>query len=222
MFELYAITSDSIPKRLNGIEAGFALRSISTIEILSVEDFFFSQGQERKLSKSSSAVIFPETSKDLAALEEGATLAEFSLSLLTVSGHPSFSSVALFDKGHCILAKHLGRSTGNISAPKFASTMNAVGAREWLKRCILARNNSKDRMHITANRYLRYAKAPDLSDSLLDLSISLESLLDSQTEVSFRFGVCLAKVTGETGKKSNSREREIRIKTVPRSELCSF
>jgi hypothetical protein len=203
MFELYAITSDSIPKRLNGIEAGFALRSISTIEILSIEDYFFSQGQERKLAKSSSAVIFPEASKDPVVLEEGATLAEFSLSLLTLSGHPSFSSVALFDKGHCILAKHLGRSTGNLSPPKFSSTLTAVGAREWLKRCILARNNSKDRMHITANRYVRYAKAPDLSDSLLDLSISLESLLDSQTEISFRFGVSLAKVTGETGKKAS-------------------
>jgi hypothetical protein len=117
MFELYAITSDSIPKRLNGIEAGFALRSISTSEILSIEDFFFSQGQERKLAKSSSAVIFPEASKDFVALEEGAILAEFSLSLLTLSGHPSFSSIALFDKGQCILAKHLGRGPETFRHP---------------------------------------------------------------------------------------------------------
>jgi hypothetical protein len=201
MFELYAITSDSIPKRLNGIEAGFALRSLSTIEILSTEDFFFSQGQERKLAKSSSALIFPEASRDPVAMEEGVTLAEFSLSLLTVSGHPSFSSVALFDKGNCIHAKHLGRS-GNISAPRFSSTLTAVGVREWVKRCLLARGNLKDRMHITANRYVRYAKTQNLADSLLDLSISLESLLDSQTEISFRFGVSLAKVTGESGNKA--------------------
>ena len=36
----------------------------------------------------------------------------------------------------------------------------------------------------------------------MDLSISLESLLDSRTEISFKFGACLAKVTGESGKRA--------------------
>jgi uncharacterized protein YutE (UPF0331/DUF86 family) len=55
-------------------------------------------------------------------------------------------------------------------------------------------------MHITADRYVRYARTQHLKDSLLDLCISLESLLDSQTEIAFRFGTCLAKVTGQKGK----------------------
>jgi hypothetical protein len=202
MFELYAITRDSIPKRLHGIEGDYALRPMSRPEILSVEDSFFSQGYERKLARTSNAVIFPEARRDVKSLDENAILAEFSLSLVTTSGHPCLSSVALFDQGQCVLAKHLGRSPGNISAPRFTRGMNAVGMREWIKRCQLARTNVKDRMHITASRYVRYSKADNLADALLDLSISLESLLDSQTEVSFRFGVCLAKVTGEKGKKA--------------------
>ncbi len=61
MFELYAITSDSIPKRLNGIEGGYALRPISIIEILSIEDFFFSEGSQ-VLQSSSDFTVSPLTS----------------------------------------------------------------------------------------------------------------------------------------------------------------
>ncbi len=60
----------------------------------------------------------------------------------------------------------------------------------------------KDRMHITASRYVRYARSENISDGLMDLCICLESLLDSQFQISFRFGVCLTKLTGEKGQKA--------------------
>jgi hypothetical protein len=57
-------------------------------------------------------------------------------------------------------------------------------------------------MHITASRYVRYARGDNQQDKLTDLCISLESLLDGKTEIAFRFGCCLAKVTGSKGKKA--------------------
>jgi hypothetical protein len=57
----------------------------------------------------------------------------------------------------------------------------------------------KERMHITASRYVRFLRADNVPDGLMDLCISLESLLDAQSEISFRFGACLAKFTGASG-----------------------
>jgi hypothetical protein len=134
-----------------------------------------------------------------------ATLAESSLALLATAGHPSFSIVAVFSDGACISAKHLAREEQ--TPPQFPSRLSSKGVCEWLRRCGLAQKQSRDRMHITASRYVRYARAKQISDALLDLSISLESLLESQTEISFKFGACLAKVTGESGSAANDMAR---------------
>lgn len=205
MYELHTITHDPIPRRLHGIEAGYALRPLSVNEVLSIEDRFFVQGSERKIVESANTLIFPEATKDPVQIDEFATLAEFSLSLLATLGHPSFSIVALFADGVCTFAKYLGRVEK--TQPKFPSRLTSKGVSQWLRRCALARKQSRDRMHITASRYVRYARTDQTSDALLDLSISLESLLESQTEISFKFGACLAKVTGEKGNDANNMAR---------------
>jgi len=54
-------------------------------------------------------------------------------------------------------------------------------------------------MHITAHRFVRSARAENSADRIMDLCISLESLLDHRTEVSFRFSISLARVLRAKG-----------------------
>jgi hypothetical protein len=135
-------------------------------------------------------------------MEEYATLAEFALLLLAVAGHPSLLAIGVFSSNECSHAWPLEHSPKQLIAPEFARRMNGRATSQWIRRCSMARHNLKDRMHITASRYVRYARAENQQDGLTDLCISLESLLDGQTEISFRFGCCLAKVTGSKGKKA--------------------
>ena len=197
MYELYTIVRDPIPKRLHGIDGGYALRQLSLNEVLAIEDQFFVQGKPRKLSKESKTLIIPEATRDPLRIHEYARLAEFALSLIAKRGHPSVAAVALFNNGSCISVRQLARRSA--LKPSFPLELTSKGACQWLRQCLRAEKKARERLHITADRYVRYATADHISDGLLDLSISLESLLDTQTEISFKFGACLAKVTGEAG-----------------------
>jgi hypothetical protein len=221
MIELHAITPNIIPKRLLGYEiAGYALRPLSRSEGVAIEDRFFIQGNEEKViqATSTNSLIIPDATNDPVRIDELATLAEFSLSLLAIGGHPSFSVIALFNDGACIFAKRLAREEP--TKIQFPSRLSSKGLCQWLQRCALAQKRSGDRMHVTASRYVRYARANQVSDALLDLSISLESLLESQTEISFKFGACLAKVTGERGSSANDMARLLSELYDVRSKLA--
>ena len=202
MSDLFIVSRDSIPRRLHSADMGYALRSLTLSELVSIEDCFFKQGDERKIRKGSSTLIFPDVNIHAANLDEYSILAEFSLSLLASSGHPSFFIGAIFTQGSCTYAKHLSRYSNEVQELKFSALLKGTAVVQWLRRCLLAQKNLKDRMHITASRYVRYARSENISDGLMDLCICLESLLDSQTEISFRFGVCLTKLTGEKGQKA--------------------
>jgi hypothetical protein len=52
--------------------------------------------------------------------------------------------------------------------------------------------------------FLRYRDHGPIVDRLTDLCISLESLIDSQTEISFRFSTCLARLGGIRGTDAES------------------
>ncbi|MGZ5436576.1 MAG: hypothetical protein ACXWID_06595 [Pyrinomonadaceae bacterium] len=221
MIELHAITPDFIPKRLLGYEmAGYALRPLSRNEGVSIEDRFFAQGSEETVFESSdiNSLVIPDAINDPARIDELAILAEFSLALIATAGHPSFSVIALFSDGACSYAKRLARAEQN--RIQFPSRLTSKGLCQWLRRCRLARKQSGDRMHITASRYVRYAKANQLADAILDLSISLESLLETQTEISFKFGACLAKVTGERGTTASDMARLLSELYDVRSKLA--
>lgn len=221
MNDLHAITPDFIPKRLLGYEiAGYALRALSLNEAVSIEDRFFAQGSEEKVVDSTNAnsLIIPNATNDPVRMDELVTLGEFSLALLATGCHPSFSVISLFSDGACIFAKRLAR--GEPTRAQFPPRLSAKGLCQWLQRCALAQKQSGDRMHVTASRYVRYARASQVSDALLDLSISLESLLESQTEISFKFGACLAKVTGERGSAANDMARLLSELYDVRSKLA--
>jgi hypothetical protein len=202
MPDLSLITRHPLPKRLEGGFSHFSLGPLPKQQLLSIEDRFFECGQRVQLQEDSSAVVLPDVAPDDWAVQRAVTLSEFSLSVLTVSGHVSFTVAAVFSGGTCTKATTL--AAGEVATPEFIETISGAGAAQWLRRCSFAQKELNDRLHTTARRFVRFARSGGDADGLLDLCISLESLLDSQTEVSFRFGVSLAKAAG--GKGATARE----------------
>lgn len=202
MPDLYILTAHPLPESVQGVYAGFALRPLHHSERISIEDTLFAQGKEQRTSDAATALIIPNIIPDLNEITELLTLAEFSLSIISSSGHPSFSIAALFSEENCTNANHL--PLANLPEPKFLKSMSGIATAQWLYVCSLARKNLKERMHITADRYVRYARSENIADALLDLCICLESLIDSQTEIAFRFGISLAKILGDTGEEAEN------------------
>lgn len=118
---------------------------------------------------------------------------EFGLAVITVSGFHPVSIVAAFDEATCVEARQrpIHLLAGDSTFPK-KLTKGAGSA--WMRQVFKARLQTKDRLHISADRFVRYSRTVDSSDALVDLCICLESLIESQTEISFRFSTCLAKI----------------------------
>ncbi len=198
MADYYALTREPIPKRLHGSDPDCAVRTLSDGERVAIENYFFAQNVNKTLAVGATALVVSHSLAPKATLEEVAILAEAALGILAISGFQPVAIVATFNSLSC---------TGAVQRPDFSSTtaatfpskLQGVAAIAWLRRFFNARNKAKDSMHITADRFVRYCKTITSPDSLLDLCICLESLLDSQTEISFRFGTCLTKVTGGAG-----------------------
>jgi hypothetical protein len=195
MPELYLVTEGAMPETVYGSYSRFSLEKLSKPQLLKIEDRLYKDGYSITIPVNSSLVVVPDVNEP--SIEATIVSTEFALALLTVSGHPSFRFVSAFSGSRCIRAQILPERF--FPAPVFLDTAGGNAAAQWLSRCMLSRANLKDRFHITALRYLRFATSKNDADKLLDLCICLESLLDSQTEVSFRFGVSLAKVCIQSG-----------------------
>jgi hypothetical protein len=78
--------------------------------------------------------------------------------------------------------------------PSFTTGLIGDAAAQWLYRCSAAKGKHPDRFRIAAGRYVRFARFQNPADALLDLCIALESLLDSQTEIAFRFTLTFVKL----------------------------
>lgn len=202
LIDFYAVIIDPIPKRLLGADTKCAIRLLSSRERLEIEDRFDKQGARFQFVSEAMAVIVTQTFKADDDLEECAILIEFALAILTISGFRSVDIAAAFVDGNCVAAEHRLSVFSQSTPPIFAKSLTGDTATKWLVRFLNARGKISDRMHITADRFVRYSQGKHLADSLLDLCISLESLLDSQTEVSFRFGTCLTKVAAKKGKEA--------------------
>ena len=130
-----------------------------------------------------------------ASLEEFAVLVEFALGILALSGFQPVRTVATLSGTKCLEA--LQRSYGEVTPPPlFPRKVKKAAASTWLRYFFSARRKTKDGLHITADRFVRYARMNSTRDAMVDLCICLESLMDTETEISFRFGVCLAKMNG--------------------------
>jgi hypothetical protein len=197
---IYLIARFTVPKRLHGVQTGLTIRPLSDAEVISIEDQFFRQGEEQRIKRGSIAFILSEEIGAVSGIKDIITIMEFACSIIMVSGHPSFCCEAYFAKGKCRQARHITRSFPGSQDIRFVEGLTNIGILQWIKRCLLAQKNIKDRMHITASRFLRFAVSDSTADGIMDLCISLESVLDHQTEVSFRFSISLSRITGARGK----------------------
>jgi hypothetical protein len=194
MADYYALTTDPLPKALHGADAEYSIRTLSERERLSIEDFFSRKDIKLSLNPETTAVIVPQGQVGNATLEDYAVLVEFALGILCVSGFQPVTTVASLSGSNCIEA--LQRSyQEKTEAPVFPKKLVKAAASTWVRHFFSARRATKDKLHITADRFVRYLRMNNTRDALVDLCICLESLIESQTEISFRFAVCLAKVT---------------------------
>ena len=195
MSDLYLVTTSQLPKRVCGSYSRYSLGTLDKSKLLRIEDRLFSDGQRIAIPNTSGCIVVPDITD--ASVDETIAVCEFGLALLTVAGHPSFRLAALFSGTRCVRAWMLPERF--VPTAEFVDTVTGKAAAQWLSRCILSMTKLKERLHITARRYVRFATASDEADGLLDLCISLESLLDSQSEVSFRFGISLVKACEKRG-----------------------
>jgi hypothetical protein len=193
--DLYALTSEPLPKALHGADSSFSIRTLSDHERIAIEDQFFKSNLKIELPSSTTAVVVAQNETERASMEEFAVVVEFALGVLTVSGFQPVTRVATFNAATCTNALQRLYVEPN-EPPTFAKRVVKGAASTWLRHLFAARRKAKDKLHVAADRFVRYSKTRNPLDSLLDLCICLESLIDSQTEVSFRFGTCLAKVIG--------------------------
>jgi Apea-like HEPN len=194
-----ALTSTPLPVELYGAESEIAIRKLSEEERLQIEDHFFRKDKKVAIADGTTAVVVEQARFEKgAALEEIATLFEFGLAILTVSGFQGVNLFATFNEvGDCTDAFY--RSVPETkSAVVFSKNIKEGTSNIWFRQLLTARKRSKDRLHITADRFVRYSRIQNTQDALLDLCICLESLLDSTTEITFRFGICLAKIVQDS------------------------
>jgi hypothetical protein len=194
MADYYALTGNPLPAPLHGADAGYAIRTLSERERLAIEDCFFQRDVKVALSPSTTAIVVPHDQTANVTMEDFGVLVEFALAVLTVSGFEPVTTVAILNASTCSDA--LQRSyREKPESPSFAKKVVKSAASTWVRHFFTARRKTKDKLQITADRFVRYSRQSTSPDALVDLCICLESLIESQTEISFRFATSLAKVT---------------------------
>jgi hypothetical protein len=199
MTELIVLISDALPTRYEGASHGFAVQPLGVPHKIAIEDYFDKRNQRTTFPASAFVIRMPAAGERVAQNNPSILLAEFALTLLATGGHPKLSFASLFRKGKCIDCTQLPSALWSFATPQFVSRINEDAAAQWVCRCSMAHKTNGDRIDIAARRFVRFSRFVDPADALLDLCISLESLLNSQTEVSFRFGLSLAKLIGLNG-----------------------
>jgi Apea-like HEPN len=194
MADYYALTKTPLPPTLHGADADFSIRTLSDQERLSIEDHFFNKKDvEISLSNETTAVIIPSSRTSNATMEDFAVLVEFALGILAVSGFQPITIVSTINASNCVGALTRSYQEKTI-VPAFPRKLVKSAASTWMRHFFEARRKPKDKLHITADRFVRYLRMNNSRDALVDLCICLETLFEMENEISFRFAVCLAKV----------------------------
>jgi hypothetical protein len=218
MADLYLITSQEYPQRMIGSFQGYVIRPSEQRDIIAIEDRLHHQTGGNLQVPGQTLVILPDANLSKFLLEEQVTLAEFGMYVLTTSGAINFQYAATFSGPTCTQVWGLKEQKG--ADPAFTDTMGGESATKWLARCVLARSKLKSRFHITADRYVRYERAEIVSDGLLDLCICLESTLDAQTEIAFKFSIMLGRLAGGRGEDGDRVARVLQKLYELRSKIA--
>jgi hypothetical protein len=194
MPDLYALTEFPLPGSLLGTDGAISIRRLSDWERRSIEDLLVAQNPKVALADQTTAVIVPQSQAGI-GMHEFAVMVEFALGVATIDGFQPISIVASFNNSRCG-AVILRQSAASPKMPTYPAKLKGTAFSQWTHHVFDARKKLNSSLHITADRFVRFLKSDDPRDSLVDLCICLESLIESQTEISFRFSVCLAKASG--------------------------
>lgn len=205
MSDLYLLLNAPIPDNLKGGFLNNFVVQLPSDYYISIEDKLFQDTNEQLTipTNNTTAVCLKNNNTPQEQIDESVRLIEFSLALASKSNYIPVYASAVFAGDVCKHVK-LYPSYYLPITPKvdFPDRLNGHALAQWISVCLESQKRLGNRMHVTVDRYLRYIRNTEDADGLLDLCISLESLIDAQTEISFRFSTCLAKVTGAKGERA--------------------
>jgi hypothetical protein len=174
-----------LPPALHGADAQYSIRTLSDRERLAIEDCLFRKDIKIALNPATTAVIVPQNQTANATMEAFAVLVEFALGVLTVSGFQPITIVATLGGSNCTDA--LQRShLETTEPPTFPKKLVKAAPSTWLRHFFAARLRTKDKLHVTADRFVRYLRMSNSRDALLDLCICLESLIERRVSSTLR------------------------------------
>jgi hypothetical protein len=196
MAVLYALTKDPLPAAIHGTDGDFSIRTLADRERILIEDYFPRKEIKVALAHDATAVVVPQIQLANSVMDDVAVLVEFALGVLSTSGFSPITTVAVLNASTCgdALRRPCQEDT---NLPRFPRKLVKAAASTWINHVFTVRQKIKGNLHITADRFVRYLKMNNTRDALVDLCICLESLIESSTEISFRFAVCLAKVSSK-------------------------
>jgi hypothetical protein len=195
MANYFGLTGLPLPAPMHGADGDYAIRTLSDRERLAIEDYFSRKDTKVSLDPGTTAVVVPQGQLQTCTTEDFSILVEFALGVLSVSGFVPITTAAILSASGCSDA--MRRSYPGTTKPAtFPKKLAKAAASAWLRHFFTARRKISGNLHITADRFVRYSRMDDSRDAMVDLCICLESLIESQTEISFRFAMCLAKVSG--------------------------
>ena len=178
----------------NGNDGEYSIRTLADRERISIEDYFSRKEIKVTLGRDTTAVVVPQIQFTTAMMEDIAVLVEFALGVLSTSGFCQITTVAVLNVSTCSDALQRPFQQG-MDLPLFPKKLIKAAASTWINHVFTVRQKTRGNLHITADRFVRYLKMNNTRDALVDLCICLESLIESTTEISFRFAMCLAKVS---------------------------
>ena len=205
MASYLALTGSPLPQSLFGEDEVHSIRLLTPEERIAIEDYYFDIGRKVAIGPTTTALILQDAAPGKLKLPEYVLLAEFAIAVMTASGFVPVQRGAHLSNGKCLdsIERH---AVEGISAV-LPTELQESAASTWMRCVMVAYEKTKGGLHITADRFTRYCEEGDTPDGLVDLCICLESLIDAEVEIAFRFSACLAKITGE----KNARELSVML-----------
>ena len=223
------ISQTGLPAHLNGHYRGIDIRPVQDGERIGLEYWFDKNRSPIVVSTSATVVSIPVQSARISELNDLVLLIECAFGMVSTSGYQSCEIVAKLS-GQKILLGEISPAGARIRPPAYVEGLSGLTLAALFHRVWSAYVRAGGKIHVTTDRFVRFLRNDTSPDALVDLCISLESLLDAKTEISFRFSTLLAKQCGTNNAKHASdtlgRLYDFRSKVVhgadPRKEYSKL
>lgn len=196
--EVRILYREELVEALFGLHSDVEIRAVRDSERVFIEDHLFDETGERHSLCHANTCIAIQGHHELPTLSDIGDVCDFGLTIAERTGAIQAIVVAYF-VGNRIEDFIIREPKAPGAIERLGKKLNETGLAQWLARVFQAYRKDPVRLHITATRFLRFRQSANTVDRLTDLCISLETLLGSQTEIQFRFSVCLARLGGNRG-----------------------